>query len=150
MNARVVARVTINARPAEVFGCLVNLESHYIWNPHLQRISPIVTLKKGTTYSTTSVLLGVKVESQVTVARLIRDKQLVLTSDTGSLHYTVVYQLVPEEDQTVVVCNTQVSASTAFSFTKPILKLLAHRELQSDLRAFKQLIEEEYATPVEA
>lgn len=143
MNARVVARVTIKATATQVFDRLVDLESHFLWNPHLQEIAPVMKLKQGAEYTTSSLLLGVRVHSNITVTQLTPRQRLELINDTGTLQYKVVYQLQKHTIGTTVVCTTTISTDKqAFAFTKPILKLLAQRELQTDLQALKHLVED--------
>lgn len=142
MKADVVTRITISASPQEVFNYLSDLKYHYIWNPQTRRIYPVTILKKGTVYNTENVVLGMVINSQNKVVKFVKDKEIQLVNETGQLHYCVNFQLLPKGKKTQVVCDTQVSTDGRyFSFAKPVLKLLAQRELQTDMRALKLAVE---------
>ena len=143
MQARVTTQVTILARPADVFAYLIDLKRHFLWNPHLQSVSPQVLLKPGLKYKSSSLLMGVKVSGVNRVAKLIKERELEIENDTGTLHYRVNYRLRPELDRTLLTCDTQVSGQNeAFAFAAPVLKMLARRELQADLQALKIAVEQ--------
>jgi hypothetical protein len=142
MKAHVVARVSIDATPPGVFGYLEHLRFHYLWNPSLIKLSPIVALKQGMTYKSTSLLLGIKVQSVNKVSKLVKNRELEVENDSGPLNYRVNYHLETKASKTIVICTTEVSSkSEAFAFAKPVLKLLARRELQTDLQALKIAVE---------
>lgn len=138
MTTKVVSRITINAKPQEVFKYLADSSYHFLWNPHLQTMSPSGKLKLGSKYKTTSWLLGLRVHGNNKVTLFDPNKELQIENSAGSLNYRVNYQLFPEGKTTRLVCTTEVTAvSQAFAFTAPVLRLLARRELQSDLKALK-------------
>lgn len=143
MEARVVARISIEASPAEIFTYLTNLKYHFLWNPHLRSVKPITILKLGVKYNSSSWLLGVKVHGTNVVTKLTPNKEIELKNSTGALSYLVNYQLRVDQKRTFVFCRTIVASdSQAFAFTTPLLKLLARRELQSDLQALKIAVEQ--------
>ena len=143
MKARVVTAITIHARPNDVFRYLINLQYHHLWNPHLQGTQPPLELHLGSRYHTTSLLFAVRVQSDITVVALTPDKELELQNDAGPLQYDIRYRLTKEQDTTILKCSTTVSSeSNAFAFARPLLKLLAQRELQTDLQLLKIAVEE--------
>jgi uncharacterized protein YndB with AHSA1/START domain len=143
MEVRVVAKVTIAADRPSVFKYLTNLKYHFLWNPHLQSITRLKRLKPGATYESTSLLLGIRVQGTNRVAKFVPDREVELENNTGALHYQVNYQLTGIPRKTLLTCTTTVSSqSQAFAFTKPVLRLLARRELQSDLQALKIAVEQ--------
>lgn len=151
MDAQVRTQTTIAASPQEVFRYLADTRSHYLWNPHLEKITPasLQELKEGTTYTTTSLLFGMKVKATNLVTECVQNKFLCIKNDTGLLCYFVKYTLKPTEEGTLLICHITVTAdSKAFAFAKPVLKTLAQRELQSDLEALKLAIEEKLEYPV--
>ena len=143
MRVKIIARQTIKAPPAKVFRYLTHLKYHQLWNPHLQTITPITVLRKDTIYKTTSMMLGVRIGGTNHVVSCTKDQELEIDNNAGTLHYKVAYHLQPAGDTTQLVCTTIVSTDNqAFAFTIPVLKLLARRELQSDLRALKIAVEQ--------
>jgi len=144
MQVKLVARITIAAEPAEIFKYLVVLKRHFLWNPHLQTISPLITLKQGSSYKTTSMMLGIQVSGVNKVTKYVPNEELELQNDAGALHYSVHYRLQPAGQRKVqLLCTTMVSSSNkAFLFTRPVFSMLARRELQTDLRALKIAIEQ--------
>lgn len=144
MTSSVISQVTIKARPAAVFKYLADLNYHFLWNPHLQNLSPRMVLKKGVSYQTTSMLLGVKVVAKNQVTKFASNQELQIENSTGTLKYRVNYQLRRQEQSTTLVCTTKVSAdSPSFAFSRPVLKMLARRELRSDLEALKLAVEQQ-------
>ena len=143
MKARVVTKVTISASPVAVFAYLKNLEHHYLWNPALQRLSSIKPLKLGMEYKSVRMVLGKQLKATNTVTAFINNRELQLENNTGMIHYCVNYKLKSQGKNTVLTCSTSVSAeSKAFAFAKPVLEILARRELQSDLQALKVAVEQ--------
>lgn len=144
MKANLVAQVAIAAKPTAIFNYLTDLKYHHLWNPHLLSISPQISLKRGVSYQTTSLLLGVKVSGKNAVTKFTSNRELEIQNNTGALQYQVNYKLLSGEDhKTLVSCTTSIaSKSEAFAFASPVLKLLARRELQADLQALKIAVEQ--------
>jgi hypothetical protein len=142
VQARVVTKVSIAAEPAAVFKYLTDLKYHYLWNPQLQSIEPITKLKEGSTYKTTSVVLGVRINAKNEVTKFVKDKELELINNTGMVKYRASFKLSPKPHKTEVACSIVVSSdSHAYAFATPVLKLLARRELQIDLQSLKLAVE---------
>jgi carbon monoxide dehydrogenase subunit G len=142
MSVRVVTRITVAAPPTAVFSYLSNLEYHRLWNPQVQSFSASGILERGSSYETTSLLFGITIRSRNKVTKCRPPHQLTIENDTGQIHYKADFQLLADADKTVVVCTTDVSAeSKSFAFAKPVMKLLARRELQTDLQALKIAVE---------
>ena len=148
MTSSVVSRVSINTTPSEVFRYLTDPEYHFLWNPHLRSMSPRVLLKEGSSYKTSSLLLGIQVTSLNHVTKLAANRELQIENTTGTLKYRVNYSLQPDKKTTLLICTTELSTDgKAFVYTQPILKMLARRELQSDLKALKLAVEKKLAKP---
>ena len=146
MNVRVVTQISIGASAKDVFKYLTVMKYHYLWNPQLQRISPMTVLSKGLQYEAESLVLGVKTKAQNSVTKFVKDKELEIENNTGLLHYCANFKLSRRDDSTMVVLTTVVSATgKAFAFAKPVLQRLARRELQTDLQALKIAVEQELA-----
>jgi carbon monoxide dehydrogenase subunit G len=142
MKVNVVTRITIKATPEQVFTYLSDLKYHYLWNPQIREVKPVVKLKKGMTYTTNNVVLGMKLNANNKVVKFIKNREIELINETGLVHYCVNYLVVPKGKWTQVVCTTAVSVdANYFSFAKPVLKLLAQRELQTDMQALKLAVE---------
>lgn len=142
MQARILTKVTIAAEPRAVFSYLENLKYHYLWNPQIQSIKPVITLKQGATYETVSVVLGVRISAVNEVTKFVAGKELELVNSTGMVKYRANFRLKQQGLKTELSCNTTVSSeSHAFAFATPILKLLARRELQIDLQSLKLAVE---------
>jgi hypothetical protein len=142
MEVSVVTRVTINASSKEVFCYLSHLKYHYLWNPHLRKITPIVALKRGLRYEVESTLLGMKIGNINKVSKLTKNKEVEIMCQEGPVKYCVNYRLHPMGEKTQVLCTTDVTAaSNYFSFAKPVLKSIARHELQTDMQALKLAVE---------
>jgi carbon monoxide dehydrogenase subunit G len=142
MKADVITRITIKATPAEVFKYLQDLNYHYLWNPQIHSIKPIINLKLDATYETTSQVLGVRINAVNKVTKFQPNREIELANSTGMIKYCANFRLKPSGKNTVLICDTSVSSdSHAFAFAKPVLKMLARRELQTDLQALKIAVE---------
>ncbi|HSX45503.1 MAG TPA: SRPBCC family protein [Candidatus Saccharimonadia bacterium] len=142
MTVSVVSRISVEAKPRAIFKYLADSSYHFLWNPHLHSLEPANKLKLGSKYKTSSVLLGVRVSGKNAVTGFVADKELQIENVAGTISYIVNYKLHPQGEDTQVVCTTEVTADgNAFAFTKPLLRLLARRELQSDLKALKIAVE---------
>jgi len=143
MKARVATSVEIAAKPAEVFKYLADLQYHPLWNPNLKKISPHVLVEEGLVYRTTSLLFGTKIGGKIEVMRIVPDKTLEICSTTGMLEYKMGFYLQEDKGGTVVKCRTTVSTeSKMFAFARPMMGLLARREVQADLDALKNAVEQ--------
>ena len=145
MNTNLVSQLVIAATKPEVFTYLSNLSYHHLWNPHLLTITPKSKIKLGTTYRTSSLLLGVRVRGANKVTKFIPDKEVEIQNTTGALKYRVNYCLEAGSDgKTLIACTTSISSTgEAFAFAAPVLKLLARREIQADLQALKIAVEQQ-------
>jgi len=142
MKAHVLSQVTISADCVEVFKYLKNLENHYLWNPALIEVTPLMVLDKGSVYTSTRMVLGNKLKATNTVTKFKDNAELQLENNTGLVHYKVNYKLKSVGKNTLLVCETVVGSNNkAFAFTRPVLEALARRELQSDLQALKLAVE---------
>jgi hypothetical protein len=148
LTTKVTARVSINSKPTEVFKYLKHLKYHFLWNPFLQKLDPISALKTGMKYNSVITILGVKIKSTNKVMTLTSDKELTIENSTGILKYKVCYRLLEKgHSQTSVICTTTVETDNrTFAFSGPVLKVLAQRELQSDLQALKVAVEQQLDT----
>ena len=142
MKVNVVTKVIIASKPSDVFLYLSDLRYHYLWNPQTQSISSQKKLKLGATYKTVNLVLGVKIQSNNKVTKLVSNKELELENNTGLVHYRAHFWLKSVRGKTQLTCTTEVSAdSNAFAFAAPVMKLLARRELQTDMQALKVAVE---------
>lgn len=138
MTANVTTRISIAASASEVFEYLTNLKYYLLWNPQITNLSGHGKLKLNSTYSTTSNVLGVTIKSKNVITKFRADKLIQIENKTGLVHYIARFTLKPDRKKTLVICATTVSSeSSAFAFAVPVLKLLARRELQTDLQALK-------------
>jgi carbon monoxide dehydrogenase subunit G len=142
MQATVKTQIVIRAEPTKIFKYLADLKCHHFWNPQVQSFSSTEALKLGSKYQTESQILGVKIKSNNEVTKFVRDKEIEISNAGGTVKYRANFKLQPKNGGTSVVCATTVSTEgEAFAFAKPVLKLLARRELQSDLQALKLAVE---------
>jgi hypothetical protein len=88
-------------------------------------------------------MLGTKIENDNRITKFEQDALIEIQSNGGTIEFCVEYRLRKYKTQTLLECNTTVVANgKAFAFAKPVLKLLAQRELQSDLQALKIAVEQ--------
>jgi len=148
MRARIVTEVNITSSPKEVFRYLENLEYHRLWNPHLVRIPPRKKLEVGSQYKAVSMMFGIEVRSNNVVSKLVPDKELQIENRTGTILYSVNYKLKKESPSVKLVCSTSVSSTAkVIGLSAPLLKVLAKRELESDLQALKVAVEQRLEWP---
>jgi carbon monoxide dehydrogenase subunit G len=142
MHTTIKTQVGIKAPPADVFKYLSDLKYHHLWNPQIQSFSSKERLALGSKYKTESQVLGVKIKSNNEVTKFANPEEIEIANNTGTVKYKANFKLVDKEGGTFLTCSTTVSTdSEAFAFAKPVLKLLARRELQSDLQALKLAVE---------
>ncbi len=143
MKASVAARLSIRASPAEVFMYFREVKLHPTWNPKLQSVKPGSKLKLGSVYRSESMLFGIKTSASNTVTKYVKDREFEIKNDTGILHYSANYKIMPIGNKTLVTCTTEVSSDKdAFKLAKPMLKLIAKREIQTDLHLLRLAVEE--------
>jgi hypothetical protein len=144
MKARIKTTITIEASAAAVFKYLADTKLHYVWNPHLQAVSPEIKLHEGSVYDTVNVLLGVRTRTQNVVNTFVENQELELQNQTGMVDYRANYRLAAiSTSQTKVICTIAVAAKgKAFYFARPMLEQLARRELRADLAALKTAVEQ--------
>jgi uncharacterized membrane protein len=143
MRVNVATKITIAAPAREVFRYLTDLKYTHLWNPQIKQLSSKKVLKLNSTYETTSQVLGITIQSVNVVTKYIPNKELQIENNTGTVHYRANFRLVPKTPKSLVLtCTTTVSSDyKAFAFSGPVLKLLARRELQTDLQALKIAVE---------
>lgn len=142
MKTFVVTQITIASHPSKVFDYLMDLKYHHLWNPQLQSITPIKKLSLGEEYETSSMVLGIKIRAKNVVSKFVSMQELEIQNNTGLVKYRASFKVRPSGNESVVICKTIVSADgEAFAFAKPILKVLARRELQTDMQALKIAVE---------
>ncbi|CAN5149630.1 hypothetical protein BH09PAT3_BH09PAT3_2370 [soil metagenome] len=142
MKAHVITRITINSSAQDVFLYLTDLKYMHLWNPQVKELPAQKVLKLHSKYKTVSQVLGVKIEAANIVTRYDLNKELQIENETGTVSYIANFKLITHNDTVTLVCDTTVSSdSKAFAFTAPVLKLLARRELQTDLQALKIAVE---------
>lgn len=142
VKVSVVAMVAVAANSTEVFKYLSNLKYHFFWNPHLLSITPMKLLKLGSVYESESMILGIAIKGTNTVAKFVQDKELELENQLGAIGYRINFRLKSSATKTNITCSTIiVPESKVFTYTVPLLKRLAKRELQTDMKALKIAIE---------
>ncbi|MDB5164591.1 MAG: Polyketide cyclase / dehydrase and lipid transport [Candidatus Saccharibacteria bacterium] len=142
MKARVITQVSIAASPAEIFRYLAQVKHHHLWNPHLVHVSSMKTLKLDAHYDADSILFGINVTATNVVTKFVKNEELELENKAGPLEYQVNYQLHAKGKKTLLICATTVSSdSNAWTFAKPMLKLVAKHELRTDLDLLKHVVE---------
>jgi hypothetical protein len=145
MKARIKTIITIEASAQAVFRYLSNPALHYIWNPHLQKVTPDTKLHHGASYESVNVVLGVRTKAQNIVTVFDENKELEIQNHTGMLEYRINYRLdEAAKHRTKLICTTVVAAKgKAFYFAKPMMEQLARRELRTDLAALKVAVEQQ-------
>ncbi|HSW80566.1 MAG TPA: SRPBCC family protein [Candidatus Saccharimonadales bacterium] len=142
MKATFITRVRIAANQELVYEYLTNLKYHQLWNPQTRKISAKCKLQLGSTFTTMSIVLGIKIYAKNIVTKLIEQEEFEIKNVTGTVHYVANFKLKKWLGKTLVVSTTTVyTDSKAFVFTVPIMKRLARRELQTDMQALKIAVE---------
>lgn len=138
MQATVVSRIHITADQQVVFEYLSNPKLHSLWNPHLRRITAKKKLQLGSTYTTDSMVLNIKLPAKIVVTKYDEPCEIEFTNNSGTFRWRVNYRAKPNGGESLVVCTTTVTTdSKAHIFTIPVMKRLARHELQADMRALK-------------
>ncbi|MFI5270850.1 MAG: SRPBCC family protein [Candidatus Saccharimonadales bacterium] len=139
IKVTIKTKVTISAEPSIVFRYLKELKYHYLWNPHIQKISPITSLSAGLEYKSESILLGVRVKGVNRVIKVVENREIQLENKTGTIQYQVKYYLSKhQKDKTKLLYTITVNTDNKiFAYSAEIIKILAKRELRSDMEALK-------------
>jgi hypothetical protein len=138
MKARINTRITIEAKKSQVFKYLADPKFHYLWNPQLKSISTYDYLQEGSKYKAKSLVMGIEIQSFNVITEFTDNQEIEFVNKSGILHYCVNFQLKQSSSKVLVKCvSTIETTSKVFAFTTPVLKKLAHRELQSDLKMLK-------------
>ena len=142
------SRISIKASPEEVFKYICTLKYHYLWNPALRTLSTEDKLSQGMSYSTESVYLGdIKVITRNKVTKLVPNQQIVLKNEFGVIQFETYFTLHREGDRTIVSSTVDMlTTPKSFGLTLPVLKRLANKELQSDLKFLKAAVETNLAS----
>lgn len=144
MKARVTTKVIIDAPAEQIFRYLTDTHYHKLWNPSMTKVVPLFELTQGATYRTQSHLFGMRLGGKVGVAKLLPNKELELVSITGMVQYRANFRLSKKGAATQVTCAITVgSDSKAFAFARPMMKILAEREVNGDLVALKTAVEQD-------
>lgn len=142
MKATFITRVRIAANQELVYEYLINLKYHQLWNPQTRKISSKSKLQLGSKFSTTIIVLGIKIHAKNVVTKMTEPVEIEIKNVTGTVHYVANIKLRKWLGKTLVTSTTTVSTdSKAFVFTVPIMKRLARRELQTDMQALKVAVE---------
>jgi hypothetical protein len=122
---------------------LSHLKYVQLWNPQVRSVSSRKQLKLGSTYETESSFLGMTIRASNHVTAFISDQEFQVENATGTIQYVVHFKISnKDQDSVILTSSTTVSSeSKAFVFTKPILKSLVRRELQTDLQSLKLAVE---------
>ena len=96
----------------------------------------------GTAYESESLILGVTIKGTNVVSKFDEDKEFELENQLGAISYRINFRLSRHNNKTKVACSTTLMPeSKIFSYTIPLIKRLARRELQSDMQALKIAVE---------
>ncbi len=147
MKTSVSTQITIKKSNHKVFTYLTDLHYVHLWNPQLRKVSDKKILKLGSSYTSESEILGVKISAINVITKFHEGNELQIENETGTVAYIANFKLksVSPDETTVMLSTTVSSSSKAFAFTLPVLKVLARRELQTDLQALKIAVEHELA-----
>ncbi len=137
------SRITIKAKPSEVFKYLSNTKYHYYWNPSLRVISDQVDLNIGSSYDTEVIILkDIRIKSHVIITDYVKDRLIEFNNAVGAIDYTAKIKLTAKDSATEVTLDINVlTKSKTFGLTLPVLKQLATNELNTDLRSLKVAVE---------
>lgn len=115
------------------------LKYHYLWNPHIQKITPITSLSRGLVYKSESILLGVRVKGVNKVIKVIENEEIQLENKAGTIKYQVKYYLSKyQKDKTKLLYTITLNTDNKiFAYSAEIIKILAKQELRSDMQALK-------------
>ena len=100
-------------------------------------------LKLGSVYESESFILGVTIKGSNLVAKFVLDKELEPENQLGAIRYRINFRLRHScANKTKVTCSTTLfHESKVFTYTLPLLKRLAQRELQTNMQALKIAVE---------
>jgi uncharacterized protein YndB with AHSA1/START domain len=141
-SSQVTIRIEIAAGQAEVFEYLANLKAHKRWNSSLQELSSTERLKLGTTYESTSIVLGKTNISRNRVTEFDEGHELRIQNDSGPLTYDVCYKLEADGGKTIMVCECEISGHVSFfNLAAPLLEYMAETKMEADLNALRVLVE---------
>lgn len=142
-----VSRVTIKASPNEVYKYISNLK-YYLWNPSLRYLSKEEPFKLGVSFDSESVILRKNIiKCHNVVTELVNNESIGMENQLGNIKYKKLFKLKKKDKTTILSAELAIlTPSQAFALTTPILKILAQRELKTDLNALKIVVENKLST----
>lgn len=142
MEVRITTRIAIAASPDRVFEYLADLKYHHLWNPQVFSISTTKRLAMDSTFETESRVIGLVITAVNRVVGFEPPNELVIENSAGNVLFTALFRLHPRDNVTLVRLTTTLSTNVLLhGITLPVLKQLASRELQADLKALKIAVE---------
>jgi uncharacterized protein YndB with AHSA1/START domain len=120
---------------SRVYGALVNLKTHPLWNSGMTRISDDGVMYEGMHYEVETAVMGQTSRHDVEVVRLVPDKLVGLFNDSGMVRFQLEYRLADAPDG-----GTDVTCSFNFQLHNFVLNLgraaieeMAETRMRSDL-----------------
>lgn len=126
-----------------LFTELINLNRYQLWNSGLISVSPKIIMKQGLRYKTQSLGVGRVNEAVVVVEQLIKNRALVLTSDSGIISFKTSYVFRETALGTSeLTCNLSFDLKrVTLKFAQPVIESMAKARIKGDLETLKALIE---------
>jgi len=137
------SKIIIKASPREVYKYLSHLKYYYLWNSSLRYLSYEGPLKKGVSFDSENIILHKNVIKGHNIVTAIEpNKKIETENKIGMIKYKQMFQLKEQANSTQVTTKIVVlTPAQTFGLTTPILKILANRELKTDLQALKIVVE---------
>jgi len=137
------SKITIQASPGEVYKYLSNLKYYYLWNASLRYLSYEGPLKKGVSFDSENIILNKNVIKGHNIVTAIEpNKKIETENKLGMIKYKQMFELKEQAKGTQVINRIDVlTPAQAFGLTTPVLKILAKRELRTDLQTLKIVVE---------
>lgn len=137
------SKITIKAPPEEVYKYLKHLKYYYLWNSSLRYLSYEGPLKKGISYDSENIIFNKNVIKAHNIVTAIEpNKKIETENKLGMIKYKQTIKLKEQTKNTQVISKIVVlTPAQTFGLTTPVLKILADKELKTDLQTLKIVVE---------
>lgn len=93
-------------------------------------------------YSTETYVSGLINRSEITITRVHPNRMIELYSDTGAIHYRVLYNLVSlSDEETELICTVRFDLhGILMKVTGPVIESMARLRLENDLKSLREMM----------
>jgi uncharacterized membrane protein len=140
---RIETRVVINRPIDEVFEFVSDVENNPLWQSSIVegKQTSSGSLGVGTTITTTSRYLGLRIKTDWEVIEYEPNRKYVAKSISGRGQAKGTWAFEPVANGTRVDLAAEMGLSGLFRIVEPMLKIIGQRETEKEFAALRELLE---------